>query len=96
MKLWLHKHSDSKRLKILKNCASLIHSELLNYAKQPIDKNPYHERELASIISKLNSRIKRAEGQRAKEFQLDMDFQKQKRKRIIRKKKLSIKVATSI
>ena len=92
MKVWDHNQRETQRVFILKNCAAHLHKELIDYAIQPINKNPERESQLLTIIAKLNARIKRAEVNLAKGAQIVMDFTKKKRERKIMNRKMFVKV----
>lgn len=93
MKIWKHKPTDTKRIKILKNCAAHLQGELLDSIMSPADSlRELHEQLMAKDIARLNARIKLAAGHEAKELQIVMNFTRQRRKRMIRNKRLSIKI----
>lgn len=93
MKQWATKSTDSKRVKLLKNCAAHLNSELLSSANQPIKAVEEMRNQLkAGDIARLNARIKLAEGNQAKEKQIEMNFEKPKRSRKVRSGKMYLKV----
>lgn len=89
MRAWKHHTNDTKRVKLLKNCAALIHEELLSSAAGPL--RELHERMLIAEMNRLNARIKKAEEEKAKAQQVALDFTKRKRNRK-KIKKLYVKV----
>ena len=90
MKSWKHNPTDTKRVKLLKNCASKIHEEIVSSASKPL--RELHEQLLIADLNRLNARIKRAEGERAKALQVQLDFSKRQRARKKMTRKLYVKV----